>query len=218
MKIILLGPPGAGKGTLAKMMVDTWGLEHISTGDMFRKLIKEETPLGLKIKNYVESGALVPDEIVVEVVIQRINEIGKDKGFILDGFPRTFNQASILDENLEKLDIRIDKVLNLNSREEVIIQRLGGRRICKVCGESFHVTNVPPKKEGICDSCGGELYQRKDDNSETVRNRLKVYNDQTAELIDYYNKSDLLSTINSDLSMEQTFNAVKEILGVAQES
>ena len=218
MRLVLLGPPGAGKGTQAQILKDIMGLRHISTGDIFRRLIKEKTPLGLKIKQYVTSGGLVPDEIVVEVVVQKMNELGREANFVLDGFPRTLIQATILDKKLIELDISIDKVLYFNASEDVIIERLSGRRICKECGATYHIVNIPPKKEGICDQCGGNLYQREDDKPETVRNRLKVYHQQTAELIEYYKKKCLLETLNSDLSKDETFKVVKKILGVGSPS
>lgn len=218
MRLILLGPPGAGKGTQAQVFIENWQLTHISTGDIFRRLIKEKTPLGLKIKQYVTSGGLVPDEIVVEVVVQKMNELGREANFVLDGFPRTLIQATILDKKLIELDISIDKVLYFNASEDVIIERLSGRRICKECGATYHIVNIPPKKEGICDQCGGNLYQREDDKPETVRNRLKVYHQQTAELIEYYKKKCLLETLNSDLSKDETFKVVKKILGVGSPS
>jgi len=212
MRVILLGPPGAGKGTQAELFVETWGLEHISSGDIFRKHIKEKTQLGLKIKEYVDSGGLVPDDIVVEVVVQKINELGKEKGFILDGFPRTLNQAKILDEQLSRLGIDIDKVFYLDATEEIIVKRLSGRRICKECGTGYHLVNLPPKKTGICDRCGGQLYQRPDDMSATIQNRLHVYEQQTAELIEYYRQKGILATVNSDLSKDETFVLVRQII------
>lgn len=212
MRVILLGPPGAGKGTQAELFVSTWKLEHISSGDIFRKQIKAKTPLGLKIKKYVDSGALVPDDIVVDLVVRKIDEVGKEKGFILDGFPRTLNQAKILQEQLSRLDLDIDKVFYLDASEEIIIKRLSGRRICKECAANYHLVNLPPKDEGVCDRCRGQLYQRQDDMPATVQNRLKVYQQQTAELIEYYRRQGILAAINSDLSKDETFALVRQIM------
>lgn len=212
IKLVLLGPPGAGKGTQAVILAERYGLEHISTGDIFRELIKNNSPLGIKIKKYVETGELIPDDIVVEVVIDKIKRIDAKKGFILDGFPRTLKQAEMLDEVLGKTGICIDKVFYFETSEDIIIQRLSGRRTCRNCGAIYHVVNMPPKKDGICDLCGGQLYQRKDDEPETVRNRLKVYNEQTVDLIDYYKKRNILSTINGDLSKDDAFIEIESVL------
>lgn len=211
MNIVLLGPPGAGKGTQAKILAEKYGLEHISTGDIFRELIKNSSPLGLKIKKYVETGELIPDEIVVEVVADKIKSLGR--GFILDGFPRTLNQEKVFEKTLKQLDISIDKVFYFETSIDVIIKRLSGRRTCKNCSAVYHVTNLPPKKDGICDLCGGPLYQRKDDEPETVKNRLKVYEEQTVDLIEYYKKRNLLVTVNGDLSKDDAFIEILAVLG-----
>lgn len=205
MRLVLLGPPGAGKGTQAEILAEKYNAEHISTGDIFRELIKKNSPLGLKIKGYVESGELIPDEIVVDVVVNKIKELGPDKGFVLDGFPRTLRQA-------ELFDIPVDKVFYFDTSEDVIIKRLSGRRICRDCGTNYHLINMPPKKDGICDRCGGELYQRNDDKPDTIHNRLKVYKEQTVELISYYKNKNILETINGDLSRDETFSIVEAIL------
>lgn len=212
MKIILLGPPGAGKGTQAQLLKERLGLKHISTGDIFRELIKKASPLGLKIKKYVESGQLVPDEIVVEVVVQEIKALDLAKGFVLDGFPRTLKQAEILDSTFKEMDISIDKIFYFETSEDVIIKRLSGRRICQKCGANYHLHNMPSKREGICDLCGAELYQREDDKPATIHNRLKVYKDETHELIAYYKNLGLLETINGDLSKDQAFQILQERL------
>lgn len=212
MRLVLLGPPGAGKGTQAVILAENYKLEHISTGDIFRELIKNNSPLGLKIKKYVETGGLIPDDIVVEVVIDKIKRIDVKKGFILDGFPRTLKQAQILDGILEKMGFCIDKVFYFETSEDIIIKRLSGRRTCKNCGAIYHVVNMPPKKDDVCDLCGGQLYQRKDDESETVRTRLKVYNEQTVDLIGYYKKRNILDTINGDLSKDDAFKEIESIL------
>jgi adenylate kinase len=212
MNIVLLGPPGAGKGTQAKVLSEKYKLPHISTGDIFRELIKNNSPLGMKIRKYVESGGLIPDEIVVEVVASRINEIDYKKGFILDGFPRTVNQAEMLDITIKKLGISIDKVFYFDTSIDVIIKRLGGRRTCRNCGAVYHLTNMPSKRSGICDICEGQLYQRKDDEIETINNRIKVYNEQTVDLIGYYKNKKILETINGDLSKDDAFEIIEEIL------
>lgn len=212
MRLVLLGPPGAGKGTQAKILAEKYNAEHISTGDIFRELIKKNSPLGLKIKGYVESGELIPDEIVVEVVADKIKELGSDKGFILDGFPRTLRQAEALDSTLNGAGISIDKVFYFDTSEGIIIKRLSGRRICRNCGANYHLVNMPPKKNGVCDICGGELYQRNDDKPDTIHNRLKVYREQTVDLIDYYKDKDLLEAVNGDLSRDDTFSVIEAIL------
>jgi len=212
VRLILLGAPGAGKGTQAQILAENYNAEHVSTGDIFRVLIKNNSPLGQKIKTYVESGELIPDEIVVEVVADKIKKMDSLRGFILDGFPRTLKQAQILDITLREMNISIDKVLNFETSEDVIIKRIGGRRICKNCGATYHLINLPPKKEGICDLCGGPLYQRKDDESSTILNRLKVYQEQTIDLIGYYKSKGLLETINGDLSKDDAFVIIKSIL------
>lgn len=212
MRLVLLGPPGAGKGTQAKILAEKYNAEHISTGDIFRELIKKNSPLGLKIKGYVESGELIPDEIVVEVVADKIKELGSDKGFILDGFPRTLRQAEALGSTLNGAGISIDKVFYFDTSEGIIIKRLSGRRICRNCGANYHLVNMPPKKTGVCDICGGELYQRNDDKPDTIHNRLKVYREQTVDLIDYYKDKDLLEAVNGDLSRDDTFSVIEAIL------
>lgn len=205
MRLVLLGPPGAGKGTQAEVLAERYSTEHVSTGNIFRELIKKKSPLGLKIKKYVETGELIPDEIVAGVVADKIKELGPDKGFVLDGFPRTLKQAEIF-------NIPIDKVFYFDTSEAVITKRLSGRRICRNCGTNYHLINMPPKKEGICDKCGGELYQRNDDKSDTIHNRLKVYREQTVDLIDYYKDKNILETINGDLSRDETFSIIEAIL------
>lgn len=210
MKIILLGPPGAGKGTFAVEMSKKYEIPHISTGDILRKAVKESTQIGLKARSYMDKGELVPDEIVVEMVQERMTEPDCQKGFILDGFPRTIKQAEMLEKSLEELALRIDKVIYLETEDKVIVERLTGRRTCKNCGTNYHVVNIPPQKEGICDNCGGELYQREDDNQGTILNRLAVYKKQTASLIDYYAEQSKLEKLDGGLSKEEVF---KNIVG-----
>lgn len=213
MNIILLGPPGAGKGTQAKIISEKYNIPHISTGDIFRKNIKEKTPLGIKAKEYIDKGELVPDSLTVSIVEDRIKEQDCKNGFLLDGFPRTVYQAEALDKVLGKMGSKIDYVINITSSEGKIIERLTGRRVCKVCGAGYHVTNIPPKKEGICDICGGELIHRDDDKLETIKNRLVVYERQTAPLIDYYTNAKLLLTVDGDKGLEPVFKDICDILG-----
>lgn len=214
MKIILLGPPGAGKGTQAQLLKEKLGVRHISTGDIFRKLIKDASPLGLKIKQYVESGKLVPDEIVVDVLINEIKGLDLDRGFVLDGFPRTLKQAEMLKDNFGAMAISIDKVFYFETSEAVIIKRLSGRRICSRCGTNYHLENMPPKKKGFCDKCGSELYQRKDDKPATVHNRLEIYKNETQELIVYYKKLGLLETVDGDVSKDEGFGILQRKLSL----
>jgi len=192
MRIVLLGPPGIGKGSYAKELSKRLGIPHISTGDIFREEIKKETELGKKVKKYVEKGELVPDEIVIEVVRNRLSQPDCQKGFILDGFPRTLIQAKALNE-ITKIDI----VFNFEAPIDVIIDRVSGRRICRKCGAIYHIRYNPPKKNGICDICGGELYQREDDKPEIVKHRLELYDKQFKPIVEYYEKKGLLVTINA---------------------
>lgn len=212
MRLVLLGPPGAGKGTQAVVLAERYGIPHISTGDIFRELIKNNSPLGLKIKQYVDTGELIPDSVVVEVVADKIKKMDFKRGFILDGFPRTLPQARMLDSTLKILGVSIDKVFYFDTSTDIVIKRLTGRRICKNCGANYHLTNMPPKKNDVCDLCGGELYQRKDDTPETIHNRLRVYHEQTADLIDYYKNTGALETVNGDLSKDETFSIIEAVL------
>ncbi len=196
MKILFLGAPNAGKGTYASKIKEIYNIPHISTGGLFRENIKNNTEVGQKAKSFIEAGELVPDEIVIEMLSQRISQSDCEDGFILDGFPRTIKQAEMLDEIS-----RLDKVLNFETGKEVIIDRCSGRIICKDCGEIFHRIKMPPKQEGICDKCGGELFQREDDKPETLEKRLNVYHQQTAPLIDFYKNQNILETIKSDIDI-----------------
>jgi len=198
MRIILLGPPGAGKGTQAVMLMKEFAVPHISTGDIFRAAIKEGTELGKKAKEYMNQGQLVPDEIVIGIVQERLTQDDCKEGFILDGFPRTVPQADALQEALKSLAMELNAVVNLVVSENELVTRLSGRRVCKNCGATYHVKFSPAQKAGVCDACGKELYQRDDDQEETIRKRLEVYNKQTAPLIDYYAKTGLLKTILGD--------------------
>ena len=196
MRLILLGPPGAGKGTLAHIMIEKYHIPQISTGDILRQALKDGTDLGKEAKTYMDRGALVPDDVIINIVKERIKADDCQEGYIFDGFPRTVAQAEALDEVLHDLSVKLDAVANLNVPEEELIKRLSGRRTCKNCGTLYHMTNNPPTKEGVCDKCGGELFQRDDDNETTIRQRLAVYQEQTFPLIDYYTKQGLVITVS----------------------
>jgi adenylate kinase len=196
MRIILLGPPGAGKGTQAKDLVTKYGIPQISTGDILRKNLAEKTPLGLEAKKFMDKGELVPDSVVVGIVKERLKEPDCKKGYILDGFPRTVPQAESLDAALADMKTPLDKVLSIEVPDEELVKRLSGRRTCRSCQAGYHVMFKPPKTEGKCDVCGGELYQRDDDQEEAIKNRLKVYQASTAPLIDYYKSKGLLRAVN----------------------
>lgn len=202
MRIVLLGPPGAGKGTQAQVLSKDLSIPHISTGDMLREALKAASPLGLKAKAYMEKGALVPDQIVIALVSERFSKSDARKGFILDGFPRTPEQAENLDQGLKKLEMPLDLVLYFKTSLAVIIRRLSGRRVCSQCGKNFHLTNFKPKVDGLCDVCGGKLFQRPDDKEETIENRLKVYESQTEPLIEYYKKKKILVEVSGDMDVK----------------
>ncbi|MCR5482563.1 MAG: adenylate kinase [Clostridia bacterium] len=213
MNLILLGPPGAGKGTQAARMIEKYKIPQISTGDIFRKNIKEGTELGKKAQEYMNKGELVPDDLVIEIATTRLLEDDCKNGFLLDGFPRTVYQAEKLDEFLAKHGKKIDKVLDIAVEKEELMTRLIGRRVCRSCGATYHIVNMPPKKEGVCDSCGGELYQRADDNKETVENRIDVYNSQTKPLVDYYEKAGNIAHIDGAIGLENVFAHIVSVLG-----
>ncbi|MDD5654088.1 MAG: adenylate kinase [Candidatus Omnitrophica bacterium] len=196
MIIILLGPPGAGKGTQAKVLVEKLKIPHISTGDLLRQNVKNNTPFGIEARGYMEKGELVPDTLVNDMLLARIKADDTKNGFILDGYPRNNAQAKILEDKLDKSDGIY--VVYLQTSEPVVIQRLSGRRVCTKCGANFHLKNMPPKKEGICDICGGALYQRPDDHEETIKRRLDVYLKETASVVDYYDKKEMLYRISAD--------------------
>ena len=212
MRIVLLGPPGAGKGTQAVMLNERMGFLHLSTGDILRENVKKGTSIGNKAKAFMEKGALVPDDLVIEMMLDTIKGAGNVKDFILDGFPRTIYQAKKIDKELEKLNIPIHLVVYFRTSIDTVIFRLTGRRLCSKCGANYHIVNMPPKKQGICDKCGSELYQRKDDNEETIKNRLDVYNNQTKELIDYYKAKGILREISGDLEAKEVYKELSGIL------
>ncbi len=215
MNLILLGPPGAGKGTLASRLIKKYNIPHISTGDIFRENIKNETELGLEVKGYMARGELVPDELVVRIALDRLNKEDCNEGFMLDGFPRTVFQAEELDKFLKEKNDKINFTLNLSVSDEILKERLINRRICKSCGATYNLKKdyMKPKVEGKCDSCNGELYQREDDKAETVENRISVYNEQTAPLISYYNNIGNLVELDSSLEADNLFKEVCKILG-----
>ena len=202
MRLILLGPPGAGKGTQASSIAEKYQVEHISTGDIFRYHIKNNTELGEKVKEYTDNGKLVPDELTCEIVWERLDREDCQKGFLLDGFPRTLQQAEILEQGLKERGQALDSVISIEVPNEILLERLSGRRVCNSCGEPYHTKNKSPKVEGVCDTCGGEIVQRKDDLEATVRNRIQVYEEQTAPLIDYYKERDLLLSVDGTKAIE----------------
>jgi adenylate kinase len=206
-----LGPPGAGKGTQAGVLSREYAIPHISTGDILREAVKKGLLLGRQAKVYMERGELVPDDIVTGIVVERIKERDTEKGFILDGFPRTLSQAHSLDSALAKASKEIDLVLYFETSPRVAIERLSGRRVCRTCGYNYHLKNIPPEKEGFCDKCGGELFQRPDDREETVMNRLKVYESQTKPLVKYYEKRGLLRKVSGDLDVDELFKVLSNI-------
>ena len=213
MKIIMLGAPGAGKGTQAKMIADKYGVPHISTGDIFRANIKNGTELGMEAKKFMDQGLLVPDELTVRILLDRVAQDDCKNGYVLDGFPRTIPQAEVLDSELTKLGDHIDYAINVDVPDENIVKRMSGRRACLTCGATYHIEHVPPKKEGICDVCGSELVLRDDDKPETVKNRLNVYHEQTQPLIDFYTEKGVLKTVDGTVPMEEVFAAITAILG-----
>lgn len=213
MKIIMLGAPGAGKGTQAKMIAEKYSIPHISTGDIFRANIKNGTELGMEAKKYMDQGQLVPDELTVKILLDRVANDDCKNGYVLDGFPRTIPQAEVLDEALAKLGETIDYAIDVNVPDENIVNRMGGRRACVTCGATYHMVHVPPKKEGICDKCGSELILRDDDKPETVKKRLSVYHEQTQPLIDFYTKKNVLKTVDGTVDMMDVFASIVEILG-----
>jgi adenylate kinase len=212
MNLILLGAPGSGKGTQAKFLVRKYSIPQISTGDILREEVKSGTVLGLKAKEYMDKGQLVPDEVVVGMVEERVKKGDCRAGFILDGFPRTVAQADALEGTLQRMKKALSRVILVNVDEDELVKRLTGRRVCEKCGAGYHVIFDPPKQEGVCDKCQGKLYQRDDDKESTIRNRLKVYNHQTAPLIEYYHKKQLLSVVDGMGSIEEIFGRISKAL------
>ena len=213
MKIIMLGAPGAGKGTQAKQIADHYSIPHISTGDIFRANIKEGTELGKKAKEYMDKGALVPDELTCDLVMDRISQDDCKNGFVLDGFPRTIPQAEALEKALDAAGQKMDFAIDVDVPDDNIIGRMSGRRACLNCGATYHIISIPPKKEDICDVCGEALVQRDDDKEETVKNRLSVYHEQTQPLINFYQERDILRTVDGTRPMDEVFSAIQAILG-----
>jgi adenylate kinase len=215
MHIILLGPPGAGKGTQAKMLVDQYRIPQVSTGDILRANLKAQTKLGLEAKKYMDAGGLVPDQVVIAIVGDRLKKDDCRNGYMLDGFPRTVAQAQALDQLLAGMGSKIDHVISIEVPRWDLMARLTGRRTCRACGSGFHVLFDPPKQEGVCDKCSGELYQRDDDNETTVGARLEVYVSQTQPLIDYYQKKHLLRPIDGSGKIQEIFDRIVKVLGTA---
>jgi len=213
MKIIMLGAPGAGKGTQAKQIAAKYSIPHISTGDIFRANIKNGTELGKKAKEYMDQGLLVPDELTCDLVMDRIAQDDAKNGFVLDGFPRTIPQAEALDAALTKIGEAMDYAIDVDVPDENIINRMSGRRACLNCGATYHIVSIPPKKEGVCDSCGNELVLRDDDKPETVKKRLDVYHEQTQPLIDFYKGKGILKSVDGTQPMEKVFDDITSILG-----
>ncbi|MFZ0444293.1 MAG: adenylate kinase [Bacillus sp. (in: firmicutes)] len=212
MNLVLMGLPGAGKGTQAEKIVEKYGIPHISTGDMFRAAIKESTDLGLQAKSFMDQGNLVPDEVTIGIVRERLSKEDCAEGFLLDGFPRTVAQAEALENILSDLNKKIDYVINIDVDQEFLMERLTGRRICKSCGSTYHLVFNPPTKDDICDRCGGELYQRADDNAETVQNRLEVNQKQTKPLLDFYEGKGYLRNINGQQDIRKVFDDLDQLL------
>lgn len=213
MKIIMLGAPGAGKGTQAKMIAEKYGVPHISTGDIFRANIKNGTKLGMEAQKYMDQGLLVPDELTVKILLDRVAADDCKGGYVLDGFPRTIPQAEVLDRALEEIGDKIDFAVDVDVPDENIINRMGGRRACLGCGATYHLEHIPPQKEGVCDACGRELVLRDDDKPETVKNRLDVYHKQTQPLIAFYQQKGILKTVDGTADMKDVFQAITAILG-----
>ncbi|GAB6927402.1 adenylate kinase [Paenibacillus sp. JCM 10914] len=212
MNILFMGPPGAGKGTQAENIVNAFGIPHISTGDAFRLAIKQGTPIGIKAKEYMDQGLLVPDDVTIGIVEERLQQSDCEKGFLLDGFPRTLSQAEALDNILGRMNTGLHHVINLKVDRDKLLARLTGRRICKNCGSTYHVIFNPPKQEGICDKCGGELYQRSDDNEESVGIRLDEYINKTAPLLTFYENKGLLRQIDGDQEIDVVSEQITSIL------
>ena len=213
MNLILLGPPGAGKGTQAAMIVEKYNIPHISTGDIFRENIKNGTKLGKKAQTYMNKGELVPDSLVIEIAEDRLRKDDCKDGFLLDGFPRTVEQAVALDAFLADEGKKVDHVLDIDVDKPELLKRITGRRVCQACGATFHITGMPPKQEGVCDKCGGELIQRADDTEATAENRIEVYNSQTKPLLDYYDRAGNIAHLDGAIGLNELFAQITKILG-----
>lgn len=213
MKIVMLGAPGAGKGTQAKMIAEEYGIPHVSTGDIFRANVSKGTQLGVEAKKYMDQGLLVPDELTVKILLDRVAKEDCAGGYVLDGFPRTIPQAQVLDEALDKLGEKLDYAIDVDVPDENIVRRMSGRRACLKCGATYHLEHIPPKNEGLCDSCGSGLVLRDDDKAETVLKRLQVYHDQTQPLIEFYTRKGILKTVDGTQDMKDVFAAITGILG-----
>ena len=213
MKVIMLGAPGAGKGTQAKMIAEKYSVPHISTGDIFRANIKNGTELGMEAKKYMDQGLLVPDELTVKILLDRVAKDDCKNGYVLDGFPRTIPQAEVLDKALDEINDKIDFAINVDVPDENIVRRMSGRRACLGCGATYHIEHIPPKQDGICDTCGQELVLRDDDKPETVKNRLDIYHQQTQPLIDFYQAKGILKTVDGTVDMKDVFAAITDVLG-----
>lgn len=214
MRLVLLGAPGAGKGTQAKKLIEKYGIPQISTGDLLRAAVAAGTPLGKEAKSYMDKGELVPDSVVLGMVEERLKQDDCKKGYILDGFPRNVAQAEALDKMLNGLAMSLDAALSVDVPFDDLMKRLTGRRTCKSCGQMYNIYFNPPKKEGVCDKCGGELFQRDDDKEETIKKRLEVYNSQTAPLIEYYGKKGILKSVNGTGSIDDIFSNICKVLGI----
>ncbi|QNR66981.1 adenylate kinase [Paenibacillus peoriae] len=212
MNILIMGPPGAGKGTQADVIVKEFGIPHISTGDAFRLAMKQGTPIGIKAKEYIDKGELVPDDVTIGIVEERLQQPDCKKGFLLDGFPRTLAQAEALDQILSRLNTKLDDVINLKVDSDNLLARITGRRVCKSCGTSYHIVFNPPKVEGICDKDGGELYQRPDDNEDSVRTRLEEYSNKTAPLLTFYENQNLLRHIDGEQDIDVVSQNIVSLL------
>jgi adenylate kinase len=210
VRVAFLGPPGAGKGTQARDLAREWSVPHIATGDMLREAVAAGTALGREAKGYMDKGALVPDDVIISMIAERLRQPDARNGFLLDGFPRTIAQAEGLERLLKDLGHPLDRVIYFDVAEPELVRRLTGRRVCRACGHSFHVVSNPPRREGVCDACGGELYQRVDDSESTVRNRLAVYARQTAPLLDWYSGKDLLASIKGEGAIADIGRRVKD--------
>ena len=213
MKIIMLGAPGAGKGTQAKMIAEKYQIPHISTGDIFRANIKNGTELGAEAKKYMDQGLLVPDELTVRILLDRVAKEDCAGGYVLDGFPRNIPQAQVLAEALEKLGEKIDMCIDVDVPDDNIVHRMSGRRACLKCGATYHLEHIPPRQEGVCDTCGSDLVLREDDKPETVLNRLKVYHEQTQPLIEFYSTKGVLQTVDGTMDVQDVFSAIVGLLG-----